>query len=91
MPDGYSHRRKKVRPLHVRCLNCFSNICREDAGGSDSRGFLFAVGNQVVAQTFDHLFFPAFVDFALQFFQAEVHHIVMMQLFRSNLIAESQP
>ena len=21
VPDGYSHRRKKVRPLHVRCLD----------------------------------------------------------------------
>jgi len=78
VPDGF-HRRKKCGHC-TSAVKLFSNICREDAGGSDSGVFFLRLAIKWLPQTFDHLFFPALVDFALQFFQAEVHHIVMMHL-----------
>src|SRR5258707_10587063 len=53
--------------------------------------FLFTISDQVRAQALDYLLFAAFVNLALQFFQAEVHHVVVVQFFRSDLVAESQP
>ena len=42
-------------------------------------------------QTFYELFFSSFIQFVLNFFQGEVHDVVMMQLFRRHQIAEAQP
>ena len=33
---------------------------------------------EVCAQALDYLLFAAFVNFTLQFFQAEVHHVVVV-------------
>src|SRR5205823_6724359 len=91
---AHSRHSEKVRPLHFSSLEigfCESSSEATDAGILDSRGFLFAVGDEVRAQAFNHLRFSAFVEFSLNFFQRKMHDVVMMQLFRSHQIAESQP
>src|SRR5262245_20821945 len=42
-------------------------------------------------QSGNHLLFPAFIQFALQLFQAEMHHVVVVQFFGSYQVAETQP
>ena len=43
------------------------------------------------AKAFDDLVFVSLFNLFLNFFQSEVHHVVMVQLFAGEILAKAQP
>ena len=63
-----------------------------DAAGSLGGLFAFIlIGLEMRAQAADHVIFVALFHFFLNFFQGEMHHVVVMQLHGRDQIAEAQP
>lgn len=89
MRDADTASGKKMRALHVRRIRLMTTwVKTRDLA---ARLFFGAVGPQVREEAFAQLVFFALVQFLFYFFQSKVHDVMMVQFFRSDVVAEAQP